>query len=131
MTSTFGTTTPKDMKADKEHTRLMKAAINSDDANTKKTAIDAITSWGVDSVVELGLKDDVGVKAAFDKMGIDISAIDVSWDDVSLDDAEKVTKYVNAGHPKAVAYVDAVIQEALKTNSTNTDKLAAILPLVS
>ena len=45
----------KDMKEDKEHTRLMKAAINSDDANTKKTAIDAITSWGVDSVVELRL----------------------------------------------------------------------------
>jgi hypothetical protein len=119
----------KDMKEDKEHTRLMKAAINSDDTNTKKTAIDAITSWGVDSVIELGLKDDVGVKAAFDKLGIDISAIDVSWDDVSLDDAEKVTKYVNARHPKAIAYVDAVIQEALKANSTSTDKLAAILLL--
>ncbi len=119
----------KDMKEDKEHTRLMKAAINSDDANTKKTAIDAITSWGVDSVVELGLKDDVGVKAAFDKLGIDIAAIDVSWDDVSLEDAEKVTKYVNAGHPKAIEYVDAVIQEALKKDSTKTDKLAAVLLL--
>jgi hypothetical protein len=119
----------KDMKTDKEHTRVIKAAINSDDTNTKKTAIDAIASWGVDEVVSLGLKDDVGVKAAFDQLGIDISKIDVSWDDVSLDDATKVAAYVTAGHPKAIAYVDAVIQDALKTNSTSTDKLAAILLL--
>ena len=125
----------KDVKSEKyneKKARLIRALMESTDTDAKKTTSDIITNWGVDDAIELRLDDDVNVKNAFDKIGIDISAIasiKISWDDVSLDDAEKITKFVTAGHPKAIAYVDAVIQDALKTNSTSTDKLAAILLL--
>jgi hypothetical protein len=113
----------KDINESPGSINLVMMALQSSDFNVRQAATNAIIRWNdVDLVVERGLNTNEDVVTAFKGKGIDITAFDVSFDKVSLDDATKLTKYVVAGHPLAIKFVDMIMQAALNKNK-DTSKL--------